>query len=163
MARRTTELAIECTKLLNGSEFQAATAIDAVATRQYVPTFEAEEISEPKLCVVAGGLARSIAGRTAVQEDYHVQIGVLKKLEQTESHRDDTEVADDLCDFVEDLMDFFLPGNGKPPRQIVTDENRYVCIETQTLPAGGSIYDHEDFDSKNQFTAVVDLTFRQIR
>ncbi len=157
MIARALKLADAVVILLNSEKFDNLSNIEFDAERTKKPEYEIKDIKTLKVPVFAGQIETTIASRSEVEEDYHIQVGFLKKLQQDEIEEEDTDAFDGLSELVEITRDFFLM------RKVSTDVDTLTCIAAVLLADGGSLYDIQAIDEENEFANVIDFTFRHIR
>lgn len=156
MIARALQLADAVATLLNSEDFDNQSNLDFTAERVKKPEYEVKDLKTLQVPVFPGSVESTIASRSEVQEDYHVQVGFLKKLQQDEIEEEDTAAFDALAELVEIARDFFLM------RQVTSGDDTLVCIAAVLLADSG-LYDIQAIDEEGEFASVIDFTFRHIR
>jgi hypothetical protein len=119
------------------------------AQRYYRPVFDLAEMKDLHVTVMPKGVEMSMAGRSLVQSDVQIDIGVQKKL-SADSTGDIAEI-DALMGLVQEIIDFLR------------------CRRLSALPAAAwvrtensPIFAPEHLEQLRQFTSVITLTYRVI-
>jgi len=133
-----TDIADAVVAALNDHTFSQA----LTAARAYRPVFELQDMKDLRVTVVPKAVELTIAGRGLAQSDVQIDIGVQKKLTDT----DDAEI-DALMDLVQEIADF-LRATGR--------FGDAAWIKTDNAP----IYSQEHLGELRQFTSVLTLTLR---
>ncbi len=107
----------------------------------FVPEFELHELEEMKIVVVPTATEYKTLSRSAHEELMKVQIGILKRCTE-----DDVK---ELLQFSQDLGLSFL--NKKL--------GEAMCLSVAFNP----IYSAEHLRERNQFTSVIELTFKLVK
>ena len=135
---RITDIADAVVAAMNGHTFSQA----FTAARAYRPVFELQDMKDLRVTVVPKAVELTTAGRGLAQSDVQIDIGVQKKLADT----DDAEI-DALMGLVQEIAD------------LIRATGRFgdaAWIKTDNAP----IYSQEHLGDLRQFTSVLTLTLR---
>lgn len=135
---RVTDIADAVVAAMNGHTFSQA----FTAARAYRPVFELQDMKDLRVTVVPKAVELTTAGRGLAQSDVQIDIGVQKKLADT----DDAEI-DALMGLVQEIADF-IRATGR--------FGDAAWIKTDNAP----IYSQEHLGELRQFTSVLTLTLR---
>lgn len=135
---RITDIADAVVAALNGHTFSQT----LTAARAYCPVFELQDMKDLRVTVVPKAVELTTAGRGLAQSDVQIDIGVQKKLADT----DDAEI-DALMGLVQEIADF-IRATGR--------FGDAAWIKTDNAP----IYSQEHLGELRQFTSVLTLTLR---
>ena len=135
---RITDIADAVVAALNGHTFSQVLTV----ARAYRPVFELQDMKDLRVTVVPKAVELTTAGRGLAQSDVQIDIGVQKKLADT----DDAEI-DALMGLVQEIADF-IRATGR--------FGDAAWIKTDNAP----IYSQEHLGELRQFTSVLTLTLR---
>ncbi len=107
----------------------------------FVPEFELHELDKMKIVVVPTATEYKMLSRISHEELLKVQVGILKRCTEDD--------VSELLEFSQELGLSFL--NKKI--------DKAVCLSVAFNP----IYSAEHLRENNQFTSVIELTFKQIK
>ncbi len=141
MAAKIVDLAEAVVTELNAESFSQA----FTATRHYVPKIDLKDAASLSVLVAPSGFSTSIASRANDDEEYTIDIGVLKRLTV-----DGNTELDPLMLLVEEIKNHF--------RRKTIASPAAVCTEITNDP----IFDIESLDQKRQFASVLNLKFSAI-
>jgi len=133
-----TDIADAVVTALNGQSFSQS----FTAARAYRPSFDLQEMKDLHVTVVPKGIELITAGRNLPQSDVLIDIGVQKKLAES----DETEI-DALMGLVQEIVEF------------IRDTKKFggaSWVKTENVP----IYSQEHLSELRQFTSVLTLTLR---
>ena len=132
------------------TELNAGTFSQAfTAERNYDPEFALSDLATLRITVIPAAITRENDTRTTQQKTYPVEIGVQKKLAET----DITAEMDALLYLVQEIMDHFAD---REHRCVDTVDIKAVCIGMECDP----LYYPEHMIANHSFTSVVRLTYR---
>lgn len=123
--------------LLNEGDF----SMEFTAERNYSPLFSLSELADIQVVVVPKGLQISPVSRGQIQKTVQVDIGVMKKLT-------DSDEMDDLLALVEEIVDYMTRLNLDTP------------AATWSETANEPVYAQEHLAQFRQFTSVITLTYQ---
>lgn len=141
MAAKIVNLAEAVVVELNGASFSQP----FTASRHYVPKIDLKDAATLSVLVAPSGFSTAIASRANDDEEFTIDIGVLKRL--TAEGNDE---LDPLMLLVEEIKDHFRRKSIANPAA--------VCTEITNDP----IFDIESLDQKRQFASVLNLKFTAI-
>lgn len=122
-----------------------------VAVRFFQPRYKLKEVKTLQVPVVPKSLDRTRSSRTTNEEDYEIDVGVLKKVADTGN-----ATIDPWLDLVEEFADHFF---GTTPVRFTSPNPDAICIRAESDP----IYIRDVLEDDLQFTGVLTLTFRVFR
>lgn len=111
------------------------------ATLQFNPEYTLGELEQLKIIVVPIDTQFRRISRVNLEETHKVQIGILQRITN--------DNIDELVTLSEDLAKTFLAKN----------VNNLPCLNVEFMP----IYSHDKLRESNQFTSVIELTFKQVK
>lgn len=141
MAAKIVELAQAVVTELNGASFSQA----FTATRHYVPKIDMKDAATLSVLVAPSGFSTSVASRANDDEEYTIDVGILKRLVA-----EGNDELDPLMQLVEEIKDHFRRKTIASPAS--------VCTEITNDP----IFDIESLDQKRQFASVLNLKFTAV-
>jgi len=137
---RIVDIADAVVTALNAGPFDPALQ----AVRSYQPGYELEQLKELRITVVPRGMEQTGATRAMTQRDVQIDIGIQKKLAQTNAAE-----VDALLDLVQQMADHI---------RTVRQFGPAIWVKTENTP----IYSVEHMEQLRVFTSVLTLTLRMV-
>jgi hypothetical protein len=139
-----TKLAEAVVAALNGGQL----SMPFTAQRLYQPTFTPEDLAILRVSVVPKSLEIALASRASAFHDYSIDIGIQKRLTQTDESAICDEI-DTLLSFTEEIADAL---RGK--RLAGYPEACWLSLKNEP------VYAPEHLERLRVFTAVLTVTYR---
>jgi len=136
---RTVDIAAAVVSLLESTDFGEHVDV----RRTWAPTSDMLEVQVPLLLVLPIGPVGVNASRNSAQEDYRIDVCLLKKL-----NRADNDELDDLSDWCETIVDLF--------RRARLSGVDAICTTVENQP----IFSIEDIKERRMMKSVFSLTYR---